>query len=137
MSADLEREAREAAEAAADSLGAMGAWETADGRRDRPGVRFNFTEAFRGGYLAAATLREKEIEGQRHFFNLATEEIATLRARVAELEMVVANYLPVCIGDCGCEGSLAGCAILGDDPEASAIAESVAAKMVPPPETKP
>lgn len=109
MSADLERKVREAA---LDH----GEWLEAD--HDETNY-----DAYVAGYLAAATLREKEI--------------ATLRARVAELEMVVANYLPVCIGDCGCEGSLAGCAILGDDPEASAIAESVAAKMVPPPETKP
>ena len=133
MSADLEREelAEVAREVACEKVGQCFTQGT-DVMLIARAVK-----AAKYAYLAAATLREEEIEGQRHFFNLATEEIATLRARVAELEMVVANYPPVCIGDCGCEGSLAGCAILGDDPEASAIAESVAAKMVPPPETKP
>ena len=63
-----------------------------------------------------------------------------LPARLEAAEMVIGNYLPVCIGDCGCEGANSGCAILGDDPEATAVAEEISARMVPPvplPETEP
>ncbi len=70
MSADLERKVREAA---LDH----GEWLEAD--HDETNY-----DAYVAGYLAAATLREKEI--------------ATLRARVAELTAVLRTYLT----DCGC-----------------------------------
>lgn len=81
MSADLEREAREAAEQALDKKRSLLEWTD---------NAYLYGDGYRDGYLAAATLREEEIEGQRHFFNLATEEIATMRARVAELETELA-----------------------------------------------
>jgi len=136
MTSDLEKEAR----AAADD------WmETLPDSSDIGNTETHVDDAYEAGYLAAAEPREKKIEELRAEKSglmdawvkhkaMKDAEIASLRARVAELEMVIANYLPVCVGDCGCEGALAGCAILGDDPEASAIAESVAAKIIPLPE---
>lgn len=107
-----------------------------------PQTRSNYRSGFRDGYRDAATLREKEIaylsDARSRELQVLVKylrqikerdaEIATLRARVAELEMVIANYLPVCIGDCGCEGALAGCSILGDDPESSSVAEEIASR---------
>ena len=74
MSADLEREAREAAEGLVPNKG-YGYKAVRDAVRE---------DGFVMGYKVAATLREKEI--------------ATLRARVAELTAVLRTYLT----DCGC-----------------------------------
>lgn len=94
MSADLEREAAEATHEHACSLLRMGLRPTAATERG---------DHYTLGYLAAATLREKEIEElraklvqQAHDYRAQvvfwgenadqrTAEIATLRARVAEM----------------------------------------------------
>ena len=98
MSADLEREAREAAVGRYTSvpdwasLGAAKQWELQDRERH-----------FEYGYIAAATLREKEIaylsDARSRELQVLVKylrqikerdaEIATLRARVAELELEV------------------------------------------------
>ena len=90
MSADLEREelAEVAREVACEKVGQCFTQGT-DVMLIARAVK-----AAKYAYLAAATLREEEIEGQRHFFNLATEEIATLRARVEELEGMVPKWVP-------------------------------------------
>ncbi len=83
MSADLERKVREAAEQALDKKRSLLEWTD---------NAYLYGDGYRDGYLAAATLRE---EGYKEAFLLAAAqanmigelefEIATLRARVAEL----------------------------------------------------
>lgn len=103
------------------------------------------------GYLAGHASRDAELADLRAKLAAMREplwmlreeheaETAELRARLEAAKMVIGNYLPVCIGDCGCEGANTGCAILGDDPEATAVAEEIAIRMalpVPLPETEP
>ena len=101
MSADLEREAREAAVGRYTSvpdwasLGAAKQWELQDRERH-----------FEYGYIAAATLREKEIaylsDARSRELQVLVKylrqikerdaEIATLRARVEELEGMVPKW---------------------------------------------
>ena len=69
MSADLERKVREAAEQALDKKRSLLEWTD---------NAYLYGDGYRDGYLAAATLREKEI--------------ATLRARVEELEGMVPKW---------------------------------------------
>lgn len=90
-------------------------------------------ESFRG-YTAEGVnaLRIGYIAGFEKSHASRDAEITDLRARLEAAEMVIGNYLPVCIGDCGCEGANTGCAILGDDPEATAVAEEIAIRMASP-----
>lgn len=110
MSADLERKVREAAEQALDKKRSLLEWTD---------NAYLYGDGYRDGYLAAATLREEEIEELRAEVNdwresakkaagepcgdeahcacvpLLRAEIATLRARVAELEGMVPKWVGI------------------------------------------
>ena len=104
MSADLERKVREAAEQALDKKRSLLEWTD---------NAYLYGDGYRDGYLAAATLREKEIAAKDFEIERiskllvatvtdADKEIATLRARVAELEGMVPKWvLAITRGECG------------------------------------
>lgn len=51
-----------------------------------------------------------------------------LEQRVTTLEELIATYLPVCIGDCGCEGANLGCDVLDEEEDDAAIVEEICAR---------
>ena len=83
MSADLERKVREAAEQALDKKRSLLEWTD---------NAYLYGDGYRDGYLAAATLREEEIEELRAEvlrLTRTTPKVEEMRARVAELEGMV------------------------------------------------
>ena len=84
MSADLERKVREAAEQALDKKRSLLEWTD---------NAYLYGDGYRDGHLAAATLREKEIEYQKANARTAIDLLRLRSAEVGELKATVEELL--------------------------------------------